>query len=735
MNKSPSMFFAASISLILLTSTVAIPLQVSAEIPDTTIVPVIVLFNDKVSNQHKSLVKSHGGEVTRTFTIINGMAANLPQNAIDALEKNPSVVAIDPDLEVHALETEGNDIIGATAVQNPPISKTGNNVRVAILDTGIKLNHPEFAGKNIICESVFSASAVCNDGHGHGTHVAGIVGGIGADLAAKGVAPDVDFYIHKVLSDSGSGSFSGIITAIEEVVNEGSSKVISMSLGADITGTYNKSSSNCDNVYTSVRDAIKAAKDAGITVVSAAGNSNKKGVSLPGCYSYNIAVAATDDFDNIASFSSKGGPVEDHGISAPGVSIYSSVPSTGASCCSHPDLYKKLSGTSMATPMVSGSIALLLEQNSSLSPDDIQTKLFDTACNASSSPSCPTGTTPNTEYGYGRINILATINSISSIDPLPSITIDDVTQAEGTGGSTDFKFTVERSNNSGDISVDYATSNGSADSEDYTPITTKTLNFADGELLSQEITVSVTPDSDPEADETFNVDLENCSGCTISNNQGVGTITNDDGAALPTIAIENASMNEGDSGFADLMFTITCSGDTCSGTSFTFATQTDSATPGVDYSETSGLVIFGLAPYSVQIPVTVAGDTDPEADETFNVNLENCSGCTFSDLQGVGTILNDDSDGDAVVDITFAQYNPNRDTLRVKATSTDATETLTAYTGPSISGPWTQVVDKDGVLKNKGGGNYDGRFSGVTIYPDCIKVEPSSGTSDAICFQ
>ena len=144
MNKSMGMFFVASLSLVLLTSTIAIPLQASAEKPDTTKVPVIILFNDKVSNQHKSLVTSHGGEITRTFTIINGVAANLPQVAIDALENNPSIVSIDPDLEVWALEDFPNQLINADDVQGPPILLTGSaaTATIAILDTGIMTTHP-----------------------------------------------------------------------------------------------------------------------------------------------------------------------------------------------------------------------------------------------------------------------------------------------------------------------------------------------------------------------------------------------------------------------------------------------------------------------------------------------------------------------------------------------------------------------------------------------------------------
>jgi len=436
MNKSTGMFFVASLSLILLTSTIAIPLQASAE-PDTTKVPVIILFNDKVSNQHKSLVNSHGGEITKSFTIINGIAANLPQTAIDALENNPSIASIHPDLEVHALEVVANGIVGATVVQSPPISKTGDGVKVAILDTGIMQSHPELAGKVkvIDCKSVFSyPQDTCEDQHGHGTHVAGIVGANRVpSTAALGVAPDVDFIIYKVLDKNGSGSFSGIVDAMEYVVNVGGeprSKVISMSLGSNPINP--KNAPNCDGVYPPMDLVMDAAIDAEVVVVAAAGNSGGRGVGLPACHSGAIAVAATNDSDFIASFSSRGGAVEDHGISAPGVSIYSSVPPTGASCCSHPSMYKNLSGTSMATPVVSGSIALLLDANDALTRDQIKTALFTTACNSSSSPSCPTGDTPNKEYGHGRIDVLSAYNFLfpAPIVNVPPTAMPDAYSAE-----------------------------------------------------------------------------------------------------------------------------------------------------------------------------------------------------------------------------------------------------------------------------------------------------------------
>src|SRR5205823_3732756 len=116
-----------------------------------------------------------------------------------------------------------------------------------------------------------------------------------------------------------------------------------------------------------------------ISVVAAAGNAGSAGVGAPGCISSTIAVGAVDSADHLASFSSVGGPLADHGVVAPGVNIYSTY-SPG---------YAVLSGTSMATPHVSGTIALMLRANPSLSTASVKSVLYTTACTQTTIPSCP----------------------------------------------------------------------------------------------------------------------------------------------------------------------------------------------------------------------------------------------------------------------------------------------------------------------------------------------------------
>ena len=203
LNKNLGIFYVASLSILLLASTVALPLQSFAETPEESKIPVIIMFKDKDLSQQQELIKSVGGKPTITLTIINSVAAELPPKAIAALERHPSVESVYPDLEAHILEDEANAIIGANTLHQSPLLNTGNGVTVAVLDTGGTPDHPMFTGKTISCVSVFTSGpdSVCNDLHGHGTHVAGISVGNGiGNLAAKGVAPDADLVSVKVLA-------------------------------------------------------------------------------------------------------------------------------------------------------------------------------------------------------------------------------------------------------------------------------------------------------------------------------------------------------------------------------------------------------------------------------------------------------------------------------------------------------------------------------------------------------
>lgn len=218
---------------------------------------------------------------------------------------------------------------------------SGRGVKVAILDTGIDPDHIDL---RVTEGADFSGSRVgWRDLQGHGTHCAGIVAAKDNNLGIVGAAPDAELYAGKVLGDNGSGDYYSIARGIEWAVNKGVN-VISMSLGG---------SGPIANI---VRNQIDNAINRGIIVCVAAGNSGPREgtVGSPGNYSRCVTVAATDQNNCPAPFSSRGTTVD---ISAPGVQILSTYPGNRLA---------RLSGTSMATPLVSGIAALFVEKCKSL---------------------------------------------------------------------------------------------------------------------------------------------------------------------------------------------------------------------------------------------------------------------------------------------------------------------------------------------------------------------------------
>ncbi|HEY5877518.1 MAG TPA: S8 family serine peptidase [Nakamurella sp.] len=237
----------------------------------------------------------------------------------------------------------------ATGVSTSP--QSGDGIKVAVLDTGFDINHPDFVGRSVTTES-FVAGESAQDGHGHGTHCIGTSCGPKAPATGPryGVASGASIYAGKVLGDKGSGSDGGIIAGINWAV-ENECHVISMSLGADVARVHPP--------YTVVG---KRALDAGSLIVAAAGNNadrrvgNFGFVGAPANSPFIMAVGALDQKLEMAFFSARtlagtrGGQVD---IAAPGFQVYSSWPM--------PTRYRTISGTSMATPHVAGIAALWAE--------------------------------------------------------------------------------------------------------------------------------------------------------------------------------------------------------------------------------------------------------------------------------------------------------------------------------------------------------------------------------------
>jgi uncharacterized protein YneR len=241
-------------------------------------------------------------------------------------------------------------------------------------------------------------------------------------------------------------------------------------------------------------------------------------------------------------------------------------------------------------------------------------------------------------------------------DDIPTISINDVSMAEGDSGTTAFGFTVTLSQASPQsVSVNYATANGTATvaDNDYVAIPSTTLTFAPGET-TKPINVLVNGDGTVENNETFFVNLTMPTNATISDNQGQGTIINDD---IPSLSIGNVTQIEGNSGTSNFIFNVTLSKISNQTVSVNYATADNTATAPSDYNGAGGTLTFSPGTLSRTISIVVRGDTLTELNETFFINLSVPINATIFDGQAVGTILNDDSQSLRVNDVRLFEGN------------------------------------------------------------------------------
>ncbi|WP_294091128.1 Calx-beta domain-containing protein [Sphingomonas sp.] len=238
------------------------------------------------------------------------------------------------------------------------------------------------------------------------------------------------------------------------------------------------------------------------------------------------------------------------------------------------------------------------------------------------------------EFGYDNITLDANTGTA-----VPQIAVTNVSVNEDAGTMT---FTVTRANAvDGAFTVDFATADGTATAgSDYTA-TSGTLSFAANQVQAF-VTVTLSPDAVPEANETLFLNLSNpTGGAVIQTAQATGTIVNDDGAPI-SVTINDIVVAEGNSGTSVATFTVTRTGGT-GAFSVDYATANGSATAGSDYVATNGTLNFAAGENSQTISVTINGDTAAELAETFFVNLSNATNfAVIADSQGQGTITNDD---------------------------------------------------------------------------------------------
>ncbi|MFC7531733.1 S8 family serine peptidase [Actinoplanes sp. GCM10030250] len=271
---------------------------------------------------------------------------------------------------------------------------TGAGVTVAVIDTGVDAKHPDLAG-NVLSgyDAIANKAGTVTDANGHGTHVAGTIAAVtGNGVGVSGIAPDAKILPVKVLGSNGSGNMSDAAEGIIWAADHGA-QVINMSLGST-------------SKVTAVTNAINYARNKGVTVVAAAGNSRSSGspVNYPAADAGVIAVAATDSGDKVAGYSNAGSYVD---VAAPGSSITNTYPTALGNG------YKTMSGTSMASPHVAGVVALLKGANASLTPDQVEAALEKTAVDLGSKGF-------DNDYGNGRIDPVAALASVAPVSTAPS---------------------------------------------------------------------------------------------------------------------------------------------------------------------------------------------------------------------------------------------------------------------------------------------------------------------------
>jgi hypothetical protein len=264
------------------------------------------------------------------------------------------------------------------------------------------------------------------------------------------------------------------------------------------------------------------------------------------------------------------------------------------------------------------------------------------------------------------------------------LVINNVTAAEGnTGATTNATFTVTRSGvTTGTTTVDFANADGTAlAGQDYTSVS-GTLTFAAG-VTTQTIVVPVRGDLLDEANETYFVNLSNAVGATITDNQGLGTINDND--ATPSLVINNVPVTEGNAGSVNATFTVTLSAASGRVVTVNYLTDTTTgtATAGQDYTLTTGTLTFPLGTTTQTITVPVLGDTLDEANETYFVRLSAASNASLADSQGNGTITDDDPTPSLVIDnVSLTEGNAGTTTFTF-------TVTLSAASGRNVTVNYT----------------------------------------------
>lgn len=625
-------------------------------------------------------MRQNGGEALERVALGRGVSVD---QAIQRLKNRPGVLSAEPNwkLSVSAVSNDpyyttsgqlwgmyGDDSpassgpagttnqFGSQAEKAWDAGFTGSkSVVVGIVDEGIDINHPDLKDNIWVNPFETAGDGLDNDGNGyvddvngwdfvnndntvydgtgddHGTHVAGTIGGVGGNgVGVAGVSWNVTMISTKFLGPNG-GYTSDAVRALDYLTDLKTRHGINVVASSNSWGGGGYSSA--------LHSAIIRGAKAGILFVGAAGNnasnndatanypsnySTLQGTSTTTAASYEavIAVAALTSTGGLASFSNYGATTVD--IAAPGASINSTLPG---------GTYGSYSGTSMATPHVTGAVALYAAAYPNATAAQARQAILGTAR--------PTASVAGLTATGGRLDVAAALNAA----PPVGITISGGSVVEGNSGTVQLAFTVSLSAPAANVvTVNYATGGGTATAGSDYVAQSGPLSFAPGET-SKTILVDVIGDTAFEANETFAVTLSGASAnARVQTASATGTITNDDvqpPPVTPTLAIASVSALENTGWF---QFTVTLSQALSTKVTVRFATLNGTAVAGRtgDYTATSGTLTFNPGETSKVVSVAVRNDSAVEADETFFVDLSRASGATIATGRGTGTIVNDD---------------------------------------------------------------------------------------------
>ncbi|EKG91657.1 S8 family peptidase [Vibrio cholerae] len=333
--------------------------------------PATIMSNDLQAFQQftqrsvNALANKHALEIKNVFdSALSGFSAELTAEQLQALRADPNVdyieqnqiITVNPIISASANAAQDNVTWGIDRIdqRDLPLNRSynynydGSGVTAYVIDTGIAFNHPEFGGRAKSGYDFIDNDNDARDCQGHGTHVAGTIGG-----AQYGVAKNVNLVGVRVLGCDGSGSTEAIVRGIDWVAQNASGpSVANLSLGGGVTQAMDQ--------------AVARLVQRGVNAVIAAGNDNKDACQVsPAREPSGITVGSTTNNDGRSNFSNWGNCVQ---IFAPGSDVTSA---------SHEGGTKTMSGTSMATPHVAGVVALYLQENKNLSPNQIKTLLSD----------------------------------------------------------------------------------------------------------------------------------------------------------------------------------------------------------------------------------------------------------------------------------------------------------------------------------------------------------------------